>query len=205
MAERYRNFATVLYEESAPKDFREIIVNWHVPCLLSPYHDSDVNPTGEPKKPHWHLMIMFEGKKSTDQVKKLFEEVNGVGCEVINSIQGYARYLCHLDNPEKHQYDTNDIMQFSSADYATICMLDTDRVKIMAEMQAWCTENFVLSFAELCTYAEIYHYDWYRLLMTSCTIPMMAFLKSMQWEIDKEYRRKDKYTERGQEVNGIND
>lgn len=48
---------------------------------------------------------MFDGVKTIEQAKDLFEQIGGVGCEKVNSIRGYARYLCHLDNPEKAQYD----------------------------------------------------------------------------------------------------
>lgn len=193
---RKRNYATILYEESVPNDFIEIITSWHVPALLSPYHDKDKNPHGENKKPHWHLMIMFDGLKTKEQAQNLFSLVNGVGCEVIESIRGYARYLCHLDNPEKHEYSTEDIIQFAGADYQTLCMLDTDKVKLIAEMQAFCDENDIFSYAELSDYAAIYHYSWYRALQLNCSMPMMFYLKSRQWEADKQYKRKDKYIDR---------
>lgn len=203
MAERYRNFATVLYADSAPEDFKEIIESWHVPCLLSPYHDKDVNPTGEVKKPHWHLMIMFEGKKSREQVKALFDEVGGVGVEVVNSIRGYARYLCHMDNPEKAQYNCGDVIEFSSANLYEVITLETDKVQLIKEMKLFCLENDILSLAELSAYALIYKPNWERALDVNATYVMTAFIKSLAWEHEKGYQRKEIYTERGEEVNGI--
>ena len=73
---RKRNFVTIIYPESAPENFKEIIGDWHIPAFLSPLHDKDVNPDGEKKKPHYHLMLMFRGKKSLDQVKEIIKEVN---------------------------------------------------------------------------------------------------------------------------------
>ena len=103
---RTRNFATIIYEESAPENWREILSDLLIPCFISPYHDSDINPNGEPKKPHWHVLIMFDSVKTMEQAKEIFDKVGGVGCEKVNSLRGYARYLCHLDNPEKFQYNT---------------------------------------------------------------------------------------------------
>ena len=78
----------------------------HVAALISPLHDKDTNPSGEPKKPHYHVLLMFEGVKDYEtQVKPIFAEIGGVGREMVNSARGYARYLCHLDNPEKAQYE----------------------------------------------------------------------------------------------------
>lgn len=100
---RSRNFATVVYPDSAPENWLSIASELCVPAFISPLHDKDVNPTGEDKKPHWHVMFMFEGKKSIEQVQELFISFGGVGIEKVNSIRSYARYLCHLDNPDKAQ------------------------------------------------------------------------------------------------------
>ena len=58
---RGRNFATMVYPESAPENWREILAGYFIPAFISPLHDKDLNPTGEPKKPHHHVMLMFEG------------------------------------------------------------------------------------------------------------------------------------------------
>ena len=100
--QRTRNFATVVYPESAPSDWIDKLDQLHVAALISPLHNKDTNPSGEPKKPHYHVLLMFEGVKDYEtQVKPIFAEIGGVGREMVNSARGYARYLCHLDNPEK--------------------------------------------------------------------------------------------------------
>ena len=112
---RYRNFATVVYPESAPENWLEIIAESKTPVFVSPIHDKDINPNGEPKKTHYHVMSMNEGKKSKEQMIEFFSSFGGVGCEVVNSLRGYARYLCHLDNPEKAQYNPEDVKAFGGA------------------------------------------------------------------------------------------
>ena len=94
-AGRTRNFATVVYPDSAPDNWQQILEEKFIPAIISPLHDSDVNPTGEPKKPHYHVLIMFDGVKTKDQAIDVFDAIHGVGCERVNSIRGYARYLCH--------------------------------------------------------------------------------------------------------------
>ena len=102
---RGRNFATVVYPESASADWQEVLAAEFVPAFISPLHDKDINPGGEVKKAHYHVILMFDGKKSEDQVREVFARIGGVGLERVQSIRGYARYLCHLDNPEKQQYE----------------------------------------------------------------------------------------------------
>ena len=38
-----------------------------VPAFISPLHDKDMNPTNEPKKPHYHVIITFDSVKTTEQ------------------------------------------------------------------------------------------------------------------------------------------
>lgn len=183
-ARRFRNFATVIYPDSVntPDDWLSILSDFKTPVLVSPFHDQDVNPTGEPKKPHYHVLIMFEGMKSQDQVKELFDQVGGVGLETVNSIRGYARYLCHLDNPDKHQYSPSDVLQFSGADFIEIIGLPSDRYDIIGDMIDYCQAEQIYSYATLLVYARHNRNDWFRVLCDSGTIVMKEFLKSFRWE-----------------------
>ena len=182
---RYRNFGTVVYPDSAPENWMDIVSDIHVPCFISPLHDQDVNPVGnEPKKPHYHVMFMYEGKKSRNQILEVFSSFGGVGCEVINSIRGYARYLCHLDNPEKHQYNPENVKSFAGADYLNICSLATDKYKAIGDMMDFCNLECIFSFSYLCRYAKEYRYDWYRILCDSGAFIMKEYLKGLKWEID---------------------
>ncbi len=49
-AGRTRNFTTIVYPESAPENWMEILGELFIPSLVSPLHDRDTNPTGECKK-----------------------------------------------------------------------------------------------------------------------------------------------------------
>ena len=167
-AERYRNFATVFYPDSCAFDqMKDFLTEIHVPVLISPLHDKDYNPTGEPKKPHWHVMIMFEGKKSKDQIKKVLEGSGAVGLEIVNSSRSYARYLCHLDNPEKTRYSEDEVTCLNGADFYDIIGTPTNKLKACHEMIDWCNENYVLSYDLLVDYAKMNRPDWDRVLAYS--------------------------------------
>lgn len=182
---RTRNFACVVYPESAPADWQEILSEQFVPAFISPLHDKDINPGGEQKKPHYHVMVMFEGKKSTDQVMAIFNTIGGVGCEKINSMRGYARYLCHLDNPEKQQYSPEHVRSFCGADYNNVIGLVTDKYKAIGEMIDYCEENNIVSYSELLKYCRMEHFDWFRTLCDNGTVVMKEYLKSKSWTQNK--------------------
>lgn len=178
---RTRNFATVVYPESAPEDWQEILSQQFVPAFISPLHDKDVNPTGEPKKPHYHVVLMFDGVKTREQAQDIISKINGVGCEVIQSIRGYARYLCHLDNPEKAQYKQEDVRSLCGADYPGTIGLVTDKYKAIGEMIDYCREYNIYSYSDLLEYCRMERFDWFRVLCDNGTVVMKEYLKSKVW------------------------
>lgn len=178
---RARNFATVVYPESAPENWLNILQELTIPCYVSPIHDSDVNPAGEPKKPHYHVMLKFEGKKSPAQVKEIIEKFGGVGVEVVQSARGYARYMCHLDNPEKAQYKTEDVKSYGGADYFGEIGTVLDKYKGIREMIEFCKENGIIVYADLFDYASENRDDWFRILCDNGTYVVKEYLKSRYW------------------------
>lgn len=187
---RTRNYATVVYPDSAPENWRDILTECFIPSFISPLHDKDINPGGEAKKPHYHVIIMFDSVKTRDQAKEVFNKIGGVGCEVIASIRGYARYLCHLDNPEKAQYNPEDVTCLCGSDYPGVCSLVTDKYKVIEEMIDWCVEKQCFSYVSLMLYAKSERRDWFRSLCDNSTIVMKEFLKSMKWDIDQANRKR---------------
>lgn len=189
---RCNYWSTVVYPESAPENWVTILEDAIVPALVSPLHDQDINPDGEVKKEHYHVLLLFESLKSPAQAKEIFDLIGGVGCERVNSIRGYARYLCHLDNPDKVRYSEDDVRAFAGVDYYNIISLPTDRLGIIRDMQLFIRENKVHSFADLCDYALLERDDWFRVLTESGTVYIKEYLKSRSWTSNEEIRELEK-------------
>ena len=179
---RTRNFATVVYPESAPESWLETLDGLHVPAFVSPLHDKDVNPDGSPKKPHWHVLIMFASVKTREQAQTVIDAIGGVGCESVSTVRGYARYLVHADNPEKAQYSKSDVRAFSGADYDAITHLPTDDVKMVREMMEYIRVNHITSFAQFADVCAVEHEEWFRALVTKSTYFIKEYIKSLTWE-----------------------
>lgn len=180
---RTRNFATVVYPESALENWQDILAEQFVPAFISPLHDKDLNPTGEAKKPHYHVVLMFDGVKTKEQAQFIVDKIGGVGCEVIQSIRGYARYLCHLDNPEKAQYNQDAVRSLCGADYAGTIGLVTDKYKAIGEMIDFCKEFNIYSYSDLLEYCRMERFDWFRVLCDNGTVVMKEYLKSKLWTL----------------------
>lgn len=179
---RLRNFATVVYPESAPENWLEVLDGLHVPAFVSPLHNQDINPDGSPKKQHWHVLIMFAGVKTKAQAQAVIDAIGGVGCESVSTVRGYARYLVHADNPEKAQYSKSDVRAFSGADYDAITHLPTDDVKMVREMMEYIRVNQIASFAQFADVCAVDHEEWFRALVTKSTYFIKEYIKSLVWE-----------------------
>jgi hypothetical protein len=132
---------------------------------------------------------MFDGVKTPDQAKEIFDMIGGVGMECVQSIRGYARYLCHMDNPEKAQYDTALVRCMCGADYPGIIGLSIDRYKSIGEMMDFVVDNGIVSYSDLLEYARLERYDWFRVLCDNATYVMYQFIKSRSWAQDRNRDR----------------
>lgn len=181
---RFRNYATVVYPESAPDNWVSILEDVKVAAFISPLHDQDYNPDGEVKKAHYHVIIMFDSVKTDVQAREIFNSIGGVGCECVKSIRGYARYLCHLDNPDKAQYDTANVRSLSGADYPSVIDLVIDKHKAVREILEYIKNNDIMYYSDVVDYASLYRDDWFRVLCDSCTYVIKEYLKSRKWKRD---------------------
>lgn len=179
--DRKRNFATELYLDSGHPEWLNILKDSHIPIFVSPLHDKDLKENGEPVKPHHHIMVMYEGKKSKDQVRDFFDTFGGHGLLVVESVRGMARYLCHLDDPDKYQYDISDVKCFGGADYAHIIGLASDKYKAIKEMKDFINETGIINYCDLFDYAADERYDWFRILCDSGTLVIKEYMKSKKW------------------------
>lgn len=124
VSKKARIFTVIAYPESLPglpegasKDeanarLVEVMDGLCVPYAISPLHDSDVLSDGSLKKPHWHIVIKW---RNTTTLKAVIKHVcPALGCpmyaKIVASMRLMLRYLAHLDNPEKAQYDPAKII-----------------------------------------------------------------------------------------------
>lgn len=183
-ASKTRNWCTILYPESCAGNWTEIVKSWKIQALASPVHDKDVTENGELKKPHIHLMMMFPGPKSASNVKELIAPLGAVGLEPVQSVSGMARYLCHLDNPDKAQYDMKYVGAFGGADYS-VCISPSDgmeEIKVVCDIMQWCDDNACYSFAKLMRYARDERKDWLKTLCGPKHAVIYRYLRSCDWE-----------------------
>ena len=148
-----RNWAFVVYPESAPTDWVEQLQRTGLQCAISPLHDKDTDPTGEPKKAHYHVIATYSGPTSFNVVKALTESFNAPIPQALEQVRGYYRYLTHKDNPEKYQYNDNDIKSvngFNIADFMELSRSEVNEIK--RALQMLIREQGIIEYAHLMDY-----------------------------------------------------
>ena len=109
-----RYWAFIVYEDSIKENWENILEEKGLVFCISPLHDKDINPTGEKKKPHYHVLVEYEGPKTYKTIKEeICDEIGATIPKKVESIRGYYRYLTHQDNPEKAQYKEEEIRKYN--------------------------------------------------------------------------------------------
>ena len=108
--QRSNTWTLLLYQDSAPENWEDKLKELHIPFIVSPLHDKDLKPDGTTKKPHYHIIVRFRSKKSFKQIKEgVCDPLGGPHPQPVFDFPMMVRYLAHLDDPEKAQYDIEDI------------------------------------------------------------------------------------------------
>lgn len=177
---RTRNWTCVIYPDSAPENWRDIINDLHIEWVESPLHDKDTNATGEVKKAHWHILLMFGGVKSYEQVKEVTEDLNCPIPERCHNAKAMVRYMAHLDNPDKAQYKIDDIKSYGGVDISELLRpSSSERYSLVREMIEYVKKNDITEYQDLIDYSMQNRFDdWFPLLCDNCTYVVNQYIKS---------------------------
>ena len=178
---RTRNWTFLVYPDSAPENWRDIINAEHIPWIESPLHEGEKNPDNESeKKSHWHVMLMFESIKTFEQIKRFTDSINSPIPQMVASGPGLVRYMVHLDNPEKKQYSISDIKSYGGADVAAMLKpTSSTRYQLIGEMMDYVAANDIQELSDLMEYARAERFDdWFPLLCDNSAYIMGEHIKS---------------------------
>lgn len=145
-----RNWTFVLYPESAPSDWQEQIKLSGLMSAISPLHDKDINPTGEAKKAHYHILLVYSGPTTYNAVAKFTASLNATIPQPLESVRGMYRYFSHKDNPEKYQYNESDIVTVNGFNIADLVELTKSEVnEVKARVLHLIREVDIIEYADL--------------------------------------------------------
>lgn len=180
-----RNWTTIVYLDSAKEDWQDELQKTGLEVAISPLHDKDIDPTGEVKKSHYHVILCFPGPTTYNMVKELSDSIlSGVSPKPIESIRGMYRYLTHKDNPEKFQYNESDIVLLNGFDPTSI-LSNADEQAIKLLVIYYIQDNGIIEYSDLInSLASSDNADMLHVAMNH-TLFFTAYLNSKRYKLEK--------------------
>lgn len=167
-----RGWKLLLYPDSAPEDWKEILDEACVKYVCA-LHDKDKwdardekkNPehkAGDLKKAHYHILLLFDGPKTYNKVLPLAEKVNAkIPFKMLDGDpKGFMRYMLHLDQPKKHQY-SEEVLEAHNGAVIDISKADDEDV-IYDEIFAFLETSEIHNFYVFQRYARISKPKWFK-------------------------------------------
>lgn len=197
---RGRVWATIVYPESCPENWIQILDDLHIPACISPVHDKDIDDAemcdngGEIvyKKAHWHVLLLFDGMKSNAQVIKICNQFGAIRPKQMDNIRATARYWCHMDHPWKAQYLPKDVVCLGGVNYDELTHSVSDYQLEIQNMRQYVRDNNILYMADFVDYCDFNREDWAYLLNTRYYQLMNAYIKSYAYRMRNEPESPDK-------------
>lgn len=145
---KHRYFAIIVYPESLPENWKELLENMGRPVAISPLHNLDKveNPVAdghEYKKAHYHVLWIEANPITVDAVRNKFKRVLGTNAvnhvEIVDSVEHYYNYLTHESKDairkNKHKYDAKDIVKLNDFDIDRYVTLDaSDKADLLRQV-----------------------------------------------------------------------
>lgn len=190
-------FCCVLYPESSTYDVDNVIKSLaeeHLTFAVSPIHDSDIDDDGSLKKAHYHLLLAYSSATTLNNIRGWLNacgipesELHSV--RVCASAVGYFRYLTHKDNPDKAQYDDNDIRIFNDSDelFKKFSKTASEKIDDLVRIFQTVDELNTVSFHKLIQYLMLNERDLFKMLTSSSALAICVkeYQRSLEYDLKR--------------------
>lgn len=172
-----RNWTALIYPESAPEDWIEFFQLKGLVFALSPLHDKDINPDGTPKKPHYHIIIVFGNPTTFNNVKNILAEINQPIPMGLESVGAMYKYFTHKDHPDKYQYDEKLITHYNGFNVNDV-LNSFEVMQALRDIQMIINDKHIIEYADLIDYLYFEGFWDLHSVATNKTIFINSYIKS---------------------------
>lgn len=190
-------FCAVLYPDSTTYDTEKVIkalAMEHLTLAVSPIHDKDVEEDGSKKKAHYHLLLAYSSATTLNNIRAWFK-VCGMPESELHTVRvcasgvGYYRYLTHKDNPEKAQYNDNDISVFNDSDelFKKFSKSSSEKIDDLVRIFQIVDELNTISFHCLIQYLMLNERDLFKLITSSSALAICVkeYQRSLEYDLKR--------------------
>lgn len=190
-------FCCILYPDCSTYDVDKVIKSLakeHLTFALSPIHDRDVEDDGSLKKGHYHLLLAYSSATTLNNIRGWLNAC-GMPKSELHSVRicasgvGYYRYLTHKDNPEKAQYDDNDIRVFNDCDelFKKFSKTASEKIDDLVRIFQIVDELNTISFHSLLQYLMLNERDLFKMLTSSSALAICVkeYQRSLEYDLKR--------------------
>lgn len=145
-----RHWWFILYPESAPTDWLDLLLERMLPFAVSPLHDRDTDKDGNLKKPHYHIMFNFDGNKTYNKILEITRSLNQPIPTMYDSPVSAFEYLYHGNNPEKAQYNKDDVCLYNGF---KVPVFRKEKVAVRQDIIIAIRDNNIVEYCQLVDFA----------------------------------------------------
>lgn len=189
---KFRYFAFIVYQTDKAGNVQYQTRDELARRLRLTYGDFAISPLHQPDEDydglHWHVVYRHPNPVRLDVARSFLDGIpynNFVLC--LHHPRNYQRYLIHMDNPEKEQFEgfekaievVNNFPLDLSRD-----MSEKEKLEIQMEIECFAEEYNIFEYAQLCKFLrEKTDYEHYRYFSTH-THHFGKFLDSLRHSAD---------------------
>ena len=152
------SWAFMLYPESAPPDWINILRDSYRWIAVSPCHDRDIftvedeaagkGKAGDLKKPHYHIQVFFNNSTTSTVAEEISESVNGTFCIAVDA-WNYFGYLDHDHVTGKAKYRHEDIQLLNGFTEADIRVMSAEEQrKMKLKVISFIKESYIYEYSD---------------------------------------------------------
>ena len=151
-----KNWAFILYPDSAPDNWLKILKQSFLPICISPLHDKDVFDDGTVKKAHYHIILEYPNTTTYNNILSFVKMVNGSNPIKLLSLNGYYQYLDHDEEEDKVKYNRSDEIQLNEF---KLDLNDDTKTEYSISIIRYIQDNNIYEFADLMDKLPTYDID----------------------------------------------
>lgn len=193
--DRRKVWTGIMYEDSAPSDWKDQLSDLHMRIWVSPLQDKDEwkpaderkdpsHKAGTCKKAHRHWIAEYDVQVDLGTVLHDFGFLNGPSnVKPVKSLRSMVRYLVHLDDPDKAQYDKSEILTFGGAELDIVEQVGThERYEMLKAMRKYIRDHNIVDYCDFVDYCDDCEEAWSHLLDDNSSYVIEKYIKSRRYK-----------------------
>lgn len=173
---------TLGYPDSLAENWKMKLAEVGLKAVISPLHDKDFKDDGSPDKPHYHIMLIWDGPTTENNAREIVEMIRGHGLQKCSSKSGSAQYFIHRGWPDKYQYDEKDFQIIGAVNVNRLLMSEDDEQVMLKEIYSFIRNNDCDSYCEFIDYCMEFKEEWFRLVTKKYRENIWKYQRSLEYD-----------------------